>query len=100
MAYNIYDPANQNAPILGTGATASPTGITALLQDRNFLNLMAGIGGSLDPKGVAGALATPTIAYNQAIASQRVGAKVANQPRPTIRSYREALDRLGGDLTP
>ena len=96
--YNIYDSPSATTPI--TPGAPTPTGISALLADRNFINLLAGIGSSLDPKGVGGALGLPTIAYNQSVAAQNVGAKVANQPTGSIRRYRDVQDRLGGDLTP
>jgi hypothetical protein len=75
--------------------------INELLTDPNFLNLLAGVGSRLGgPGSVAEALGAPTQLYTSSLAAQQAAAKVAQQPAPTIRSYRDVIDRLGGEVTP
>ncbi len=99
MALSIFDPATgTNDPNIGqTIQTENP--FMKLLGDRNFINLLAGIGGRLDPKGVGGALGGATIAYTGAQAAQERAASNANAQNQQTKMLLDALDKHGG-LTP
>lgn len=53
-----------------TPGASGTSGLNRLLTDRNFLSLLAGIGGGLDPQGPAGALGGATRNYIQSVATQ------------------------------
>ena len=56
-------------------------GIEELFANKNFINLLAGFGAGVDPKGVGGALGVPVIQYNRAAAAQeRDVAQEKNKP--------------------
>lgn len=90
---DVYDPVSQNTPVVGT---APPSGITALLQDRNFLSLLSGIGAGLDPKGVGGAIGIPTRNAIAAQAAQERATKQAAAQNAQTKMVIEALNRHGG----
>jgi hypothetical protein len=50
--------------------TPSGFNVATLLTNRNFLNLLAGVGADLDPEGAGGALGRATIALNKGLAAQ------------------------------
>ena len=74
-----------------------------LLGDANFQQLLAGVGSSLDPEGVGGALGKATIAYTRNKAAQSLAAKQLDESRSDrqeLRDYhRTLIDKLGG-ITP
>lgn len=69
MAYNVYDSPNIDTPIAPDTTNSGGFDVQKILANRNFTNLLAGIGAKLDPNGVGGALGGATIAYNAAQAS-------------------------------
>jgi hypothetical protein len=89
--YDLYDPA-----LLGAAPSTAPGGITGLLQDRNFLQLLAGIGSNLDPKGVGGAIGTPTATLIASQAAQERAAKQAAAQNAQTKLVIDALNRHGG----
>ncbi len=99
MALSIFDPSTGlSDPNIGqTIQTESP--FTKLLGDRNFINLLAGIGSRLDPKGVGGALGGATIAYTGAQAAQERAASNAEAQNQQTKMLLDALNQHGG-LTP
>jgi hypothetical protein len=98
MAYplDVYDPILSNPAILGPVPNTTPGGITGLLGDRNFLQLLAGIGTGLDPKGVGGALGVPTANLIASQAAQERAAKQAAAQNAQTKLVIEALNRHGG----
>lgn len=96
MGYSFFDLPSMTSPILGAAAPAGPSGITGLLQDRNFLSLLAGIGQNLDPKGAGGAIGGPTRAMIASQAAQDRAAQQAAAQNAQTRMVIEALRQHGG----
>ncbi len=101
MALSIFDPATGiNDPNIGqTAALDTPNPFLEALKNRNVINLLAGIGSRLDPKGVGGALGGATLAFTGAQAAQeRAASSDAAQSRQT-QMLLDAISKHGG-LTP
>jgi hypothetical protein len=98
MALNIYDTASGTTVPVAQGQQ-QPFSIANLLQDRNFLSLLAGIGTGLDPKGIGGALGAPTQAVIASQAAQERAAKQAAAQNEQTKMVIQALSQYGG-VTP
>ncbi|GAG31976.1 unnamed protein product [marine sediment metagenome] len=64
-----------------------------LLGDRNFINMLAGVGTGLDPQGAGGAIGRPTQQYIQSLATQEAVAKKEGQ---RMKMEKDLLSILGG----
>jgi hypothetical protein len=66
------------------------------LRDRNFQNLLAGIGAGISPQGAGGAIGNALIAYNRGLAAQQTAAAGEKQRDAANEKNRTLLGTLLG----
>lgn len=77
-------------PMAGT----TPFSLGKLFEDPNFINLLAGVGASIDPTGVGGILGNATMKLVSSKQAQRAGEKTLNE------TGRDVVTRKLGPVTP
>lgn len=88
--------------LAGQGNAAGPmpkkekTGMdqaNSMIQNRDFLNLLAGIGSSLNPNGIGAQIGKPVMAINQV---QAMGAATAKQNEQSNNMMKALIDAIAG----
>lgn len=77
----------------GAGGGGFGQSMSNLFGDRNFLNLLAGIGSNLDPTGAGGAIGKPTQSMIQSLAMQEA---MGEQEAKRTKFNEQLLSILGG----
>ena len=73
-----------------------PLNAKELLEDRNFQNMLAGVGAGLDPQGIGGVVGNASIMMNKANAAKETVLKDEAKRKDFLSQLREII---GGGMT-